>query len=49
MTGYDLYVFFVCLVMFVSVLLLFSTMLFIIVNQELRAIRHGLQDKKNYN
>lgn len=46
MTGYDLYVFFVCLVMFVSVLLLFSTMLFIIVNQELRAIRHGLQDKK---
>ena len=46
MTGYDLYVFFVCFIMFISVFLLLGTMLFIIVRQEIRAINNGLQDKK---
>ena len=46
MTGYELYVFFVCLVMFVSLLSLLGTMLFIIIRQELRMIDNGLLDKK---
>ncbi len=51
MTGYDLYVFILCIVAFASSLLLFGTMLFIIVHQKLRAIDNGLLDyeiKKEY-
>ncbi len=46
MTGYDLYVFLVCLVMFISLLGLLGTMLFIIIRQEVRMIDNGLLDKK---
>ena len=46
MTGYDLYVFLVCLIMFISLLGLLGTMLFIIIRQELRMIDNGLLDKK---
>ena len=46
MTGYELYVFLVCLVMFVATLLLFGAMLFIIVRQEFAFIDLGQRDKK---
>lgn len=45
MTGYDLYVLVLCLVMFVLTLLLFGLMLGIIMVQKLRAIAGGLHDK----
>lgn len=46
MVGYELYVFLVCLVMFVATLLLFGSMLFIIIRQELAFIDLGQRDKK---
>lgn len=46
MTGYELYVFIVCFITFVSIFTLLATMLFIIVRQEMRAIESGIVDKK---
>lgn len=46
MTGYDLYVFLICFVTFVSIFTLLSAMLVIIVMQEIRAIENGLVDKR---
>ncbi len=46
MTGYELYVFLICLVMFVATILLFGTMLFIIVRQEILCIDAGQRDDK---
>jgi len=46
MTGYELYVFIVCFVTFVSIFTLLVAMLLIIVRQETRAIESGIIDKK---
>lgn len=46
MTGYELYVFFTCLVMFIATVMLFAAMLFIIVRQELAFIALGQRDNK---
>ena len=44
MTGFELYVFIICLVSFVSIVGLFSAMLFIIVRNEVKAIDRGYMD-----
>lgn len=44
MSGYETYVFILCLVTFISITALFVTMLIIIVRQEFEAIRNGLRD-----
>ena len=46
MSGYDLYVFILCLVVFVLLTGLFSAMLYYIVKTTLKTIRHGLEDER---
>lgn len=46
MSGYELYVFFLCLVVFVLLTGLFTTMLAYIVKMTLKTIRHGLEDER---
>ena len=46
MTGYELYVFIVCLITFISIFTLLVAMLLIIVRQEIKAIESGIIDKK---
>lgn len=46
MTGYELYVFIVCFITFISIFTLLVAMLLIIVRQEIRAIESGIVDKK---
>lgn len=51
MSGYDLYVFFLCLIVFILFVGLFSVMLWHIVKTALKTIAHGLDDeqiKKEY-
>ena len=44
MSELDIYVFVLCLIVFLSLTVLLGSMLIIIVKQELRAIEHGLED-----
>ena len=46
MSGYDLYIFFLCLIVFVSFAALFGVMLFVLLKQGMKAIRHGLEDER---
>ena len=46
MSGYELYVFFLCLVVFVLLTTVFSAMLYYIVKTTLKTIRHGLEDER---
>ena len=46
MSGYELYVFILCLVVFVLLTGLFSAMLYYIVKTTLKTIRHGLEDER---
>ena len=46
MSDFHLYVFFLCLVVFVALTALFGTMLHLLLKQEHKAIKHGLEDKK---
>ncbi len=46
MTGYELYVFLLCFISFILMVLLFGAMFTIIVAQEIRAIKHGVLDEK---
>lgn len=45
MTNYEIYVFFLCLIVFTLLTTLFSAMLYYIVSQQLRLIRCGEEDK----
>lgn len=44
MSEFDIYVFIMCLIVFLSLTVLLGSMLVIIIKQELRAIDHGLED-----
>lgn len=44
MSEFDIYVFVMCLIVFLSLTVLLGSMLVIIIKQELRAIDHGLED-----
>ena len=44
MSEFDIYVFLMCLIVFLSLTVLLGSMLVIIVKQEIRAIEHGLED-----
>ncbi|MBR6681803.1 MAG: hypothetical protein IKL40_02330 [Clostridia bacterium] len=46
MSGYDLYVFFLCLIVFVMFTALFTIMLVYVVNTALKSIRQGFEDDK---
>lgn len=46
MSGYELYVFFLCLVVFTLLTGLFTAMLYYIVKTTLKTIRHGLEDER---
>lgn len=46
MSEFDIYVFVMCLIVFLSLTVLLGSMLVIIVRQEMRAIEHGLEDYK---
>ncbi len=46
MSGYDLYILFLCLIVFTLLTALFSVMLYYIVKMTLKAIRHGLEDER---
>ena len=46
MSGYELYVFILCLVVFVLLTGLFSAMLYYIVKTTLKTIQHGLEDER---
>ena len=46
MSGYDLYVFFLCFIVFTELTVLFGVMLRYIIKQALKAIRHGLEDER---
>ena len=46
MSGYELYVFFLCLTVFALLTMLFSAMLYYIVKTTLKTIRHGLEDER---
>lgn len=46
MSGYEIYVFFLCLVVFTLLTGLFSAMLYYIVKTTLKTIRHGLEDER---
>ena len=49
MTGYEMYIFSVCAVMFVATFCLLTVMLLIIVKHELRAVRSGIMDDEVIN
>ena len=46
MSGFELYVFFLCLIVFTELTLLFSVMLYYILNQTHQLIKHGLKDER---
>jgi len=46
MSGYDLYVFFLCLIVFTALTALFTAMIALIVRLTLKTIRHGLEDQR---
>lgn len=46
MSGYDLYVFFLCLIVFTELTLLFGFMLRYIIKQVIKAIENGLEDER---
>jgi len=46
MSGYDLYIFILCLIVFTLLTVLFSAMLHYIIKHTLRAIEHGLEDER---
>lgn len=46
MSGYDIYVFFLCLIVFTELTLLFGVMVRYIIKQALKAIAHGLEDER---
>lgn len=46
MSGYDLYIFFLCLIVFTLLTCLFSVMLYYIIKLTLKTIRHGLEDER---
>lgn len=46
MSGYDLYIFFLCLIVFTLLTCLFSVMLYYIVRLTLKSIKHGLEDER---
>ncbi len=46
MSDYEVYVFFLCLVVFVSLTALFSVMLHVLLKQGYKAIKHGLEDDR---
>ena len=46
MSGYDLYIFFLCLIVFTLLTCLFSVMLHYIVKLTLKSIKHGLEDER---
>ncbi len=46
MSGYDLYVFILCFIVFTELTLLFGFMLHYIIKQALKAIAHGLEDER---
>lgn len=49
MTGYDLYIFFLCLIVFILLTTLFSVMLYYIITTTLKTITHGLEDQRIIN
>ena len=46
MSGYDLYILFLCLIVFTLLTGLFSVLLYYIVKMTLKTIKHGLEDEK---
>lgn len=46
MSGYDWYIFFLCLVVFTLLTGLFSVMLYYIIKMTIKAINHGLEDER---
>lgn len=46
MSGYDLYVFILCLIVFTELTVLFTIMLRYLIKQALKAIKHGLEDER---
>ena len=46
MSDYEVYVFFLCLFVFISLTALFSVMLYILLKQGYKAIEHGLEDER---
>lgn len=46
MSGYDLYIFFLCLIVFTLLTGLFSVMLYYIIKMTMKAIKHGLEDER---
>ena len=46
MSGYELYIFFLCLIVFVSLTALFGVMLYVLLKQGMKAIYHGLEDER---
>ena len=46
LAGFDLYVFMVCLIAFISTFGVLGLLLFIIIKQELKAIKHGIYDEQ---
>ena len=46
MSDFKLYVFFLCLIVFVSLTALFSVMLYVLLKQGHKAIKHGLEDER---
>lgn len=46
MSGYELYVFFLCLIVGVSLTALFGVMLHVLLKQGMKAIRYGLEDER---
>lgn len=46
MSGYELYIFFLCLIVFTVLTALFTAMITIIVKLNLKTIRHGLEDER---
>ena len=49
MTGYDLYIFFLCFIVFILLTALFSVMLYYIITTTLKTITHGLEDQRIIN
>ncbi len=46
MSGYELYIFFLCLIVFVSLTALFGVMFYVLLKQGMKAIYHGLEDER---
>ncbi len=46
MSGYDLYIFFLCLIVFTLLTCLFSVMMYYIIKLTLKTIKHGLEDER---